>query len=73
MPAMSIVHIAGFLSGELSAAKVHLQKKAQFGFCNFAQMRPFGCAHDSCEAPGQSKGWALAFFESLFPLDFTAK
>lgn len=46
MPAMSIVHIAGFLSGELSAAKVHLQKKAQFGFCNFAQMRPFGCAHD---------------------------
>lgn len=68
MPAMSIVHIAGFLSGELSAAKVHLQKKAQFGFCNFAQMRPFGCAHDSCEAPGQSKGGLWLFLNRYFPL-----
>lgn len=47
MPAMSIVHIAGFLSGELSAAKVHLQKKVQFWFCNLAQVCPFRCAHDS--------------------------
>lgn len=47
MPAMLLAHIAGFLSGELSAAKVHLQKKAQFWFCNFAQVRPFRCPHDS--------------------------
>lgn len=47
MPAMLLAHIAGFLSGELSAAKVHLQKKAQFWFCNLAQVCPFRCAHDS--------------------------
>ena len=47
MPAMLPVHIAGFLSGELSAAKVHLQKKVQFWFFNLAQVCPFRCPHDS--------------------------
>ena len=47
MPAMLLAHIAGFLSGELSAAKVHLQKKGLFCFFMMPQVRPFRCAHDS--------------------------